>query len=230
MNLALDHLILAGPDLDRLVAETARTTGTAPVAGGSHPGQGTRNALLGLVGGCYLELMAPDPEGRRGDFLASIEDLRNPQLHAWCVRTDDADACARRIEAAGARVRRMEAGRDLPSGDRLEWELLFPSHHDFAGLTPFFIDWRGSPHPAESLSAEVELRLLSLRHPRPAELADWLQGLGIGSGFGATADEPRIETAEAPGRAMRGDFSARRGPFALRGAAGGIRTGVAQGP
>lgn len=226
MTLALDHLILAGPDLDRLVAEITRTTGVAPSPGGRHTGQGTRNALLGLNGTAYLELMAPDPEGERGDFLASIEDLRTPQLHAWCVRTDDAEETARRIESAGAEARRLVAGRTTPGGDRLEWELIFPTGHDFAGLVPFFIDWRGSRHPAHGLSGDVRLRLLALLHPRAGELADWLQELGIGGGFGDTADDPRVEVVNAPGRALRGDLVGRRGPFALRGAADGIRAGA----
>lgn len=221
--LTLDHLIHAGPKLDRLTNETARTAGVAPSPGGRHPGQGTHNALLGLNGGAYLELMAPDASGERGDFLASIEDLRMPNLHAWCVRTDDADGCARRIEAAGTDVRRVVAGRDTPDGDRLEWELLFPTGHPWAGLAPFFIDWRGSRHPTRGLGSEVRLRLLALHHPRADELAGWLQELGIDSGFGATADEPRLEVAAAPAQALRGDFVGRRGPFALRGAAGGIR-------
>ena len=220
MTLTLDHLIHAGPDLDRVVKETTRITGVAPTPGGRHPEQGTRNALLGLASGAYLELMAPDPDGRRGDFLASIEHLGAPQLHAWCVRVDDADAFAARVERTGLSVQRLTAGRDAPSGDRLTWELLFPVGHGWGGAAPFFIDWRGSRHPSEGLGHDLRLRLLAVQDPEADDLARWLGDLGIGDRLGE--DGPRLEF-KSGGRALRGDFVGRRGAFVLRGSGAGMR-------
>lgn len=57
----LDHLALAGPDLDLLVAEFAERSGVTPVRGGSHTGLGTANFLVGLGGGAHLEFIRPDP-------------------------------------------------------------------------------------------------------------------------------------------------------------------------
>jgi hypothetical protein len=188
----LDHLIVAGPDLDELVRQVAASTGVRAAAGGRHPGQGTWNALLGLGVGCYLELLAPDPQQTGGAFRASIADLDAPALHTWCVRAGDADAVARRVEAAGARPRRLAMARQRPDGVTLQWELVFVDAHPYGDLVPFFIDWRGSPHPSGSLPTGLTCDTLRLAHPDAAGLRTLLMDLG------ALAGEVDIATADAP--------------------------------
>ncbi|MDQ6657583.1 MAG: VOC family protein, partial [Actinomycetota bacterium] len=55
----LDHVsYAAGPDgLDATAARLASRLGTAPVDGGVHPGFGTRNRILPLTDGHYLEVV-----------------------------------------------------------------------------------------------------------------------------------------------------------------------------
>jgi hypothetical protein len=50
----IDHVILGIDDLDRGVKAFEAATGVKPVYGGKHPG-GTRNALVSLGDGIYLE-------------------------------------------------------------------------------------------------------------------------------------------------------------------------------
>lgn len=222
MHLDLDHLLNAGPDLGRQSREVARVCGDAPTPGGRHPGFGTRNALIGLQPGAYLELIAPDPDQDGGAFADAIAGLRSSELHAWCVRTDDPDVLADRIEASGHAVSRRAMSRVAPDGGELAWELLFAGGHDWAGAAPFFIAWGDMRHPSERLGVTTRLRNLVASHPDADGLERWLGELGLHTGPSAPV---RIERARA--RALRADLTGRRGPFAMRGGGGGMRLDAA---
>ena len=217
MDLALDHLLYAGPDLERLEREVARVAGVPPAPGGRHDGMGTHNALVGLGHEAYLELIAPDPEQDGGPFATSLAGLKATELHAWCVRTDDLDALAARVEASGLGAQRRTMSRATPDGEELHWELLVPSGHPWAGAAPFFIAWGETPHPSRRLTGPVRLRVLDVLHPAGDDLSAWLTDLGLQVGEGA------VRVASGRARALRAELTGPRGPFAFRGGAGGVR-------
>jgi hypothetical protein len=217
MDLALDHLLYAGPDLERLEREAARVAGIPPAPGGRHDGMGTHNALVGLGDDVYLELIAPDPEQDGGPFAASLAGLKAAELHAWCARTNDPDALAARIEASGLGATRHAMSRATPDGETLRWELLMPTGHPWAGAAPFFIAWGETPHPSRRLTGPVRLRRLDVLHPAGDDLSAWLADVGLPVDAGAV----RVEAGQ--GRALRAEANGPRGPFALRGGAGGVR-------
>jgi len=191
-TLELDHLIVAGPDLAGLVAAFEAQTGARAAPGGRHAGQGTHNALIGLGEGRYLELLAPDPGQAGGDFRAGIAHLTAPALHTWCARAGSADEVAARVVAAGLAPRRLPMSRRRPDGVTLHWELVFADGHAFGGLVPFFIDWRGSPHPSAQLAPQLAWEGLTLAHPDA-------RGLGrLLAAFGGPPPGVRVEPGDAP--------------------------------
>ena len=92
--LALDHLVLATPDLAATTAAVGAALGVVPSAGGVHVGMGTRNTLLALGDGRYLEIIGVDPDqpAPSGPRPFGIDGMRGPRLLTWAARTTDIDA------------------------------------------------------------------------------------------------------------------------------------------
>jgi hypothetical protein len=199
----IDHLVLATPDVERTAAMVSREWGITVVPGGSHVGLGTRNELAGLGGHSYLEVVGPDVMQPRPTAPRpfGVDDLPHASLVTWCSRparplaevVDEAERLGVHLGRAGDMSRRR------PDGVLLEWQLTPPSlGPPFDGVLPFLIDWKDSPHPADTLSHEAELVSLQLAHPNADLLRTFIEILGhderIEVSEGAAAIQARINT------------------------------------
>ncbi|THV22858.1 VOC family protein [Glycomyces paridis] len=177
---SLDHLVLATPDLAGTVAEVARLTGTAPVPGGVHLGLGTRNQLLGIGDGAYLEIVGPDPEqaAPQGPRPFGIDGLDEARLTTWAIRVEDVDAAVAAAREAGHDPGEpWDMSRQTPDGERLSWRLTLDRNRGHSGLVPFLIDWGRTPHPSAGLPV-VPLVGLEAVHPEPGLVEGPLDALG----------------------------------------------------
>ncbi|WP_327141722.1 VOC family protein [Nocardia sp. NBC_01327] len=175
----LDHLVLATPDLGGTVERIARLLGVEPVAGGRHTGRGTRNFLLGLGNGGYLEIIGPDTEqpepAQPRPF--GIDRLTESRLAGWLVRVTDIDAAVAAARAVGYDPGDPQAlSRETPDGRVLHWRLTFPDFSEPTQLVPALIDWGATDHPSDELPT-VPLRSLEAVHPNPAAVSEHLKAL-----------------------------------------------------
>lgn len=178
----IDHIVYGVPDLDQGVADLQRRLGVRAAPGGRHVGAGTHNALLGLGGVSYLEIIALDPE-RGPDARPSfgLDTLTQPRLVGWAMRADDLDQVVARSRAA-----RFDPGdvhplsRARPDGVRLDWRLT-RAPDDHPGFTvPFLIDWMEAQHPSQTSPQGVTLASFRIVHPQPARIQAALDALGAG--------------------------------------------------
>ena len=133
MRLALDHVILAVPDLEKAVDGLERVLGLRATRGGRHPALGTENALVPL-GGAYLELVAVVDEQAatstafgRSALAARTE---GPHFTGWVARADHLDA-----------LTSVPMSRNTPDGGTITWQMAEAERLGDGGVLPALLSW-----------------------------------------------------------------------------------------
>jgi hypothetical protein len=180
----MDHLLLGAADLDRGIEWVETLTSVRAAIGGSHPGRGTRNALLSLGRRQYLEIIAPDPAQPPESLSMNVRGLPAPRLIGWAAGTADIDGLAREIRSNGLTVFGPRDGsRARPDGRVLEWRTLGVSTTLGGGDVdpiPFFIQWTPGPvHPSQDSPKGCDLSAFEFGHADPDALMKTLRQLGI---------------------------------------------------
>ena len=181
---AVDHLLLGAADLDAAIAWFEAKSGVRAVPGGSHPGVGTRNALVSLGGRRYLEIIAPDPAQTAFNSRFDVRSLATPRVITWAATAKNVDDLLARARAAGLMAMGPSPGtRARPDGRVLKWRTAAVQSQLSIGVfdpVPFFIEWdRASVHPSTDSPRGCELQSVEVKHPQAEAVAATLQRLGI---------------------------------------------------
>ena len=178
----VDHLVYATPDLQTGVERVERLLGVLASPGGQHPGRGTRNALLSLGPGAYLEIIGPDPDqpppAQPRPF--GIDALKEPRLVTWAAKGTDLEQLSSNAQSRGVRLGDVTSGsRRRGDGVMLSWRYTDPRTVVADGVVPFFIDWGKTPHPATTATEGASLVTLRAEHPDAERVQRMLTGLGL---------------------------------------------------
>ena len=183
MSLPIDHLVFAAPDLNEASDRFHRLTGIRATPGGSHPGRGTRNALVALGRpDVYLEIIGPDPDqpDPRGPRLFGIDSLNESRLVTWAAKATTLGRLVRNAARAGIVLGPVAAGsRKAPDGILLSWQFTDPRTVVADGIVPFFIDWGATPHPARTAAAGAKIVNFRAVHPDARRVQTMLDRLGL---------------------------------------------------
>ena len=198
----VDHLVYGTSELGAACAELERMLGVRPAAGGRHEGLGTHNALLGLGGGAYLEVIAPDP-GQAAPSAPrhhGLDRLASSRLVGWAAKATTLEERVASSRAAG-----YDPGQVLPMSRRrvdgvmLEWMLTVLGRDPAGdGLVPFLIDWGVAAHPAETAPEGCRRTGLRGGHPEPGSVEVMRAALGMSLPVSRGEQPVLVATIETP--------------------------------
>jgi hypothetical protein len=180
----IDHIVIGARTLEEGAAYVEAHLGVRPGVGGRHEGAGTHNLVLGLGPGCYLEVIAPDPDQpdppHPRPFDLDSPSMRmmleaEPRLVAWVARTPVLDAVVTRLGTHHAGdIRAMRRGK-------LSWRMAMPpQNQDMSNLIPALIQWDDGKGAAKRVAdSGVRLVALEAEHPELDALRNALAQRGL---------------------------------------------------
>ena len=173
----LDHVSYAA-ESDGLLATATRLSesiGVESVDGGVHPRFGTRNRVLPLRGGHYVEVVEvlDHPVADKVPFGQAVRARSNQGggWLAWVLAVDDMATVEGRLGRELCRAIAICPTAPSCAGRRSAWPVLTD------GQLPFFIRWSGgtAPHPSRSGPTDVSLVGLQIAGDR-GRVGEWLGG------------------------------------------------------
>jgi hypothetical protein len=176
----LDHLsYAAGPDG---LASTADRLGTVLgerfTDGGIHPRFGTRNMVLPLTAGTYLEVVSvlDHPASDKAPFGQAVRarSLLGGGWLGWVVAVDDIAKVEQRLGRES-----VQGNRHRPDGVELRWRQIGVKGLQADPQLPFFVEWESpvEQHPSAGASGQVHLDTLEIAGD-PHRVSEWL-GNGV---------------------------------------------------
>jgi hypothetical protein len=172
----LDHVVYAAaPDgLDATAARLGQMLGIELSSGGVHPQFGTRNRVLPLAGGHYLEVVEvlDHPAADKMPFGQAVRArtaLGGGWL-GWVVAVDDLTPIEQRLGRQA-----YEAHRTRPDGVTLRWHQIGVTGMKNDPQLPFFVHWNSDrgEHPSVGADPAIDLARLEIAGD-PQRVVDWL--------------------------------------------------------
>lgn len=179
----LDHIVYAVSDLAQACGQIEKLLGVKPVFGGYHRTQGTKNALIGLNQGMYLELLAIDETNKDITLprWMGVDLLTKSQITRWAIKSTDLNHDAVVLQQANPEMGERSGGsRKTADGSFLAWSLCMPLASPEVEILPFIIDWStAESHPSDQLSIQCRLVELYAKHPDPQLVEPTLEKLNV---------------------------------------------------
>lgn len=190
-SILVDHVIVGAGDLDKAITDLEKLTGVRSIIGGVHPGRGTRNALMSLGDGTYLEILAPDPaQSIDNEEIRELRALTSPTPVGWAVSAGDESALRTALATAGiATSAPVPGSRAKPDGSILRW-VTFGYDDVESPFAPFFIVWADPAlHPSRTSPGGCRLSTIRVQSAQADGLARAIAPLRLGVSVDAAPDE-----------------------------------------
>lgn len=151
----LDHVSYActTTEIADVIQRIGSDLGAVFVDGGRHPSFGTRNFVLPLAGGCYIEVVSAldHPAAEKAPFGRAVAQRAHDGggWMSWVVAVDDVTTLEGRLGRDASQGRRIR-----PDGHELTWKQIGVLDVMANPQLPFFVEWVSpeSEHPSRDSS------------------------------------------------------------------------------
>jgi len=176
----VDHVVYAA-ESDGLIATSKRLgaeLGVEPVDGGLHPRFGTRNTIIPLLEGRFVEVVEvlDHPASDKAPFGQAVRARSEAGggWLGWVVEVEDMAAPEAKLGRSAA-----PGNRHCPNGSELTWKQLGVKGLMADPQVPFFIKWdAGQQHPSQDGPSDCQLHGLQIAGS-PDRVRDWLGLSGL---------------------------------------------------
>ena len=177
----------AGPDgLAPAVGRLEEALGVHFRDGGFHPRFGTRNNIITIAGGRYVEVVEvlEHPAAEKAVFGQAVRartDMGGGWM-GWVLEVDDMTPLEERLERKA-----VEGSRQFPDGRRLEWVQIGIKGLMADPQLPFFVKWTSEEELRPSALPPEPVELLEIRlSGSPERVSEWI-GEELGRVFDGVA-------------------------------------------
>lgn len=160
----LDHVSYAvlNHELVETVQRLGADLGASFIDGGKHPRFGTRNFILPLSGGTYIEVVAPldHPAAESAPFGQAVRRRAETGggWMTWALQVDDLSPIESRLGRQSG-----EGHRVRPDGIDLRWNQIGVLNLLEEPQVPFFIKWANdSDHPSKDAANQIAVTEIAL--------------------------------------------------------------------
>jgi hypothetical protein len=175
LDMRLDHIsYAAGPDgLKSTARRIGELLGEELRDGGIHPRFGTRNMVLPLSDGTYLEVVEvlDHPASDKAPFGQAVRarsELGGGWM-GWVVSCEDISTVEQRLGREA-----VPGNRHRPDGVELRWRQIGVKGLQSDPQLPFFVQWEsGVEHPSAGSSGDLHLDCLEIAGD-PERVREWL--------------------------------------------------------
>ncbi len=192
----IDHIVYVVLDLEEAIEDFRVRTGVTPVFGGYHTSKGTKNALVNIGQGAYLELITVDLDNIEiaAPRWMGVDLISEAQVTRWSLKSDQLEGDSRALKTFHSSMGRIEGGqRKTASGGLLSWMMIMPLAAPAVEIAPFVTSWgKESIHPTQDLSPVCPLLDIQFIHPEPATLKEVWSQLGLSYSI-TQGPKPRIK-------------------------------------
>ncbi len=183
MSRKIDHIVYCVDNLEEAIKDLEIKLGVKVTIGGAHLTQGTKNALINLGDGCYLEILAIDENNTdiKAPRWMGIDLLQSSQITRWALKAENIKDDSKLLSTYNPYMGQVSGGsRKMNNGKSLTWQIAMPLPKPEIDIIPFITDWtKSEAHPTDTLDQDCKLLELRLNDPNTNDIQNLFTQLHI---------------------------------------------------